>query len=434
MVESIGEKIKKLRKALSMTQTELAGNEMTKSMLSQIENNQAFPSMKNLQYISQRLGKPVSYFFDSPDIVNNDLHAGEINSILKKADMLIEKRETQTALQLLNELVKKYELKDGTKIYGDYLYTFGKCLIYLNKHDEGEEQFKKAIEIFIAHDSYIEASKAYIEFTDRLMGQFEFEEALNYIAKAEEMYKKSAYRDMIYEIEMLYLKSYINSAIGHTKETLEELDKAIEITNESGTYYKTDELYRMKSVIFFIEGKYEDFLYNIKKAMQFAEFTENKANIGRIALNLCIYYINANDIQNAEKYIKIYEDSGDRERFLYYIQKAKIHYLMGEYEKAYESIRRVNYGYHITHKFDYLFLWTGKIYEGMILSRIGRIQEAVDAIKEAVSKLELLPSSINLGFAYKNLSALLYETGDYKGAYEALSKSTECGYKGEGLI
>ena len=62
MTQKLGDKIKLLRKELNMTQSELAGNEMTKSMLSQIENNSAMPSMKNLQYLAARLGKPVSYF------------------------------------------------------------------------------------------------------------------------------------------------------------------------------------------------------------------------------------------------------------------------------------------------------------------------------------------------------------------------------------
>ncbi len=64
MAQSLGEKIKALRKELNMTQTDLAGSEMTKSMLSQIENNLATPSMKNLQYLASKLGKSMAYFLD----------------------------------------------------------------------------------------------------------------------------------------------------------------------------------------------------------------------------------------------------------------------------------------------------------------------------------------------------------------------------------
>jgi tetratricopeptide (TPR) repeat protein len=185
----------------------------------------------------------------------------------------------------------------------------------------------------------------------------------------------------------------------------------------------TDELYRMKSVVYLMQEKYEDFLYNINRAMQFARFTENRDNIGRAALNLSIYYTRINDLEKAEKYIKICEENIGRIRFIYYIQKAKIYYARGEYEKAHETIRKVDYGYFITHRFDYLNLWSAKTYEGMILYKLGRAEEALKSLEESISRLETLPKSIYLGFAYKNLSRINYESGDFKGAYEALNKS-----------
>ena len=52
---SIGEKIKKLRTAKLMTQADLAGTEITRNMLSRIENGAAKPSMETLYYIAARL-------------------------------------------------------------------------------------------------------------------------------------------------------------------------------------------------------------------------------------------------------------------------------------------------------------------------------------------------------------------------------------------
>src|SRR4051794_7464652 len=52
----LGNKIKTLRKALGMTQSELAGNRLTKGMLSQIENSKSTPSMSTLEYLAQQLG------------------------------------------------------------------------------------------------------------------------------------------------------------------------------------------------------------------------------------------------------------------------------------------------------------------------------------------------------------------------------------------
>ena len=52
---NIGRKIKKLRTAKLMTQSELAGEEITRNMLSRIENGSANPSLETICYLAKRL-------------------------------------------------------------------------------------------------------------------------------------------------------------------------------------------------------------------------------------------------------------------------------------------------------------------------------------------------------------------------------------------
>ena len=58
---SIGTKIRDLRASKMMTQQELAGDHITRNMLSRIENGFALPSLPSLIYISERLGVPPGY-------------------------------------------------------------------------------------------------------------------------------------------------------------------------------------------------------------------------------------------------------------------------------------------------------------------------------------------------------------------------------------
>ena len=58
---TVGEKIKKLRTAKLMTQNELAGSEITRNMLSQIENGQATPSLTTIKYLASRLNVSAGY-------------------------------------------------------------------------------------------------------------------------------------------------------------------------------------------------------------------------------------------------------------------------------------------------------------------------------------------------------------------------------------
>ncbi|PKM51371.1 MAG: hypothetical protein CVV02_07130 [Firmicutes bacterium HGW-Firmicutes-7] len=62
---TLGHKVKEARIAKQMTQKELAGDFITRNMLSQIENDNAAPSIKTIEYIASILDKPISYFMDS---------------------------------------------------------------------------------------------------------------------------------------------------------------------------------------------------------------------------------------------------------------------------------------------------------------------------------------------------------------------------------
>ncbi|WP_080843955.1 helix-turn-helix domain-containing protein [Cytobacillus gottheilii] len=61
---AIGSRIKELRKALKLSQVELAKDICTQAQISKIEKGDVFPYASTLYLISQRLGVDVNYFFD----------------------------------------------------------------------------------------------------------------------------------------------------------------------------------------------------------------------------------------------------------------------------------------------------------------------------------------------------------------------------------
>lgn len=58
---NIGEKIKNLRMSKMMTQQELAGDFITRNMLSRIEHGAALPSLPTVVYLANRLGVPAGF-------------------------------------------------------------------------------------------------------------------------------------------------------------------------------------------------------------------------------------------------------------------------------------------------------------------------------------------------------------------------------------
>lgn len=69
----LGKKIRDARLEAGLSQRQLCGEEITRNMLSLIENGSAKPSMKTLQYLAGRLGKNVSYFLEETAVLSPNL-------------------------------------------------------------------------------------------------------------------------------------------------------------------------------------------------------------------------------------------------------------------------------------------------------------------------------------------------------------------------
>lgn len=80
---NIGEKIKKLRTAKLMTQAELAGGEITRNMLSRIENGAALPSLSTVLYIASRLNVSPGFLLASEEDELLYFKSQEIDNIKK---------------------------------------------------------------------------------------------------------------------------------------------------------------------------------------------------------------------------------------------------------------------------------------------------------------------------------------------------------------
>lgn len=76
---TMGQRILAARLAAGLSQRELAGEEITRNMLSSLEHDAANPSVATLRYLAQRLGRPVGYFLgeDGPGEAIAAFEAGD---------------------------------------------------------------------------------------------------------------------------------------------------------------------------------------------------------------------------------------------------------------------------------------------------------------------------------------------------------------------
>lgn len=62
LASDLGARVRSARKELGLSQAQLAGDELTKGFISQLESGLVRPSIRSLQLLAARLGKPLDYF------------------------------------------------------------------------------------------------------------------------------------------------------------------------------------------------------------------------------------------------------------------------------------------------------------------------------------------------------------------------------------
>lgn len=121
---NLGQRIRKLRKRLDLTQKEFAGRVVGKvdyTYIGRMERGEQYPSLKMLERIGKAFSVPLSYFFEDDSILNSlNLLPGEVKDLLKdrrrqnllKISRALNARDLGLVMQIINILAERIPGKD----------------------------------------------------------------------------------------------------------------------------------------------------------------------------------------------------------------------------------------------------------------------------------------------------------------------------------
>ena len=99
-VSALGERLRQLRVAAGMTQTELAGERFSKEYVSQIERGKTRPTPETVEWLARRLGVDPAFLTSG---VSSD-ERGRIELRLAQADALLESEQNEDAVALYEDV------------------------------------------------------------------------------------------------------------------------------------------------------------------------------------------------------------------------------------------------------------------------------------------------------------------------------------------
>ncbi|KMP20576.1 MULTISPECIES: helix-turn-helix domain-containing protein [Bacillus] len=399
---TLGEKIKALRKEKKLTQTALAGSELTKSMLSQIENGKATPSMKTLQYIAEKLECETSFLLEEDE--------EEIVELIQKMEPLIKSNKCDEVYKTLLPIVQK-ELPltlNTARLYKQFIT--GAAIM----NDYNIEYYvETAVSIFEKYTLYRESTETKLLFYYMLFKRKKYKECLQIIATIRDEYKaKNLEMDLITHIQLYLKEAIILLAYGNYKKCEKVILDALAFSKKHQVYYKTDEFYRILSYQKVITADKEQYLYYIKKSEQFAIFTEDILSIAIIDILKAYYYntitneytIALEHLEQFREKLKdepIFQDDG-----LYYLEKGKSLYGLKRYKEALAILKQATIPDYMSHPLDQSWVLTAGSYRALCYIELQDKKSALKEAKEAVQAIDSYPDSIFTSFIKETLQII----------------------------
>lgn len=415
-MDSLGARIRKLRKERKLTLEALAGDRLTKGMLSQIENEKAKPSMDSLDYIADRLGVKASELLE-------EVTPASIRQLLEQVEILF-------AEVKWGDIVRHQEIVDLIKPSVESLpdsYEAGRLLyIYaVTQYEAGvtswESTLLQARTVFKEINLLTHWFKTYILQISILAEKRNYDLAYACILQAQEIVEQEDYQlDSREALSMTYYTSIFQLAIGEHEEGKKLINETITNAHKNQLFYQIDDMYRIGSYCAMIDHDFEQAEHMFMKLEQYQAFAE-RVQVDAFIFILRAHYYN-NYKLNYEKalieieryYELIHEDLEILDPNYYYAEKGKSLYLLERYEEAkaaFEHFTKIPT--FISHPYDILGLNECFSYKALCYAHFGELTTAYDIAKMAYNdSLDLvdLPYKRKIEEVYLTIKAQIDST------------------------
>lgn len=385
---SLGERIRELRKEKKMTLQQLAGDAITKGMLSLIENNKAKPSMESLQHIASSLEVSVSDLLE-------DSSSTEKKEIVRQAEELYKKLsypDTKIFSEILNLIAPHLPAKGRGYLDARLLDLYTR-IAYESGNPDWKSYCSRAITLYEEIQVARRAASLRLFRISVKFREKQYEEALRQLLEERQsLEQQSVWTDPLSRLDYDYSEAVFYYAVGQQDKALDTMHAAIEFSKQQKVFYRLDHLYRLAIIHAIMAGNEKEAKMYISRLEAYGLFTDDAEVTEFIQLIWVHYYTSyTKQIDEADKLMqKILKTSKpleelDSER----VEYAKILYYKEQIDKAQEVLENTPPPpYFVTHPIDLSMYSEREYYLAKIYQQQGESDKALAIAEEAWEQLD----------------------------------------------
>lgn len=397
----LGERIREIRKKKKMTLEALAGEELTKGMLSLIENNKANPSIESLSYIAKRLGVELTDLLQETSTL-------ELREILEKAEKLYNTQEAhhKQLIALIDPYLPK--LTQGYEA-ARLLDLYSRCL-FKEKKDGWQDLSDRAAKMY--DEMNITGKRASVGIFQSMVKfvEHDYTHALTILLNEREKIEAThSYIDPITRVDLDYHEAILHFAVGNSKEATRVMENAINFSKEHRIYFRIDDLYRLACAHALLTKDVAKKDHYATKLKQYGEFAEDPNSI--IFYDLIMVMTLIEEKQGYQQALEIIDQFVNDPKIEVYhlVEKGKALYFLCQFKEAILCFEKVEVPVDTHHPFDLALLYVSDSYKALCYLELGNLEKAFQSARSAVEKFEPLPHTSYKDFAMETYKRIQIE-------------------------
>lgn len=166
------------RSQLGLSQAQLAGKDLTRAFISQVENGRCTPSPQTLKLLADRLQKPLSFFLEEGQADQVGLRF-----LWKSAREDAAAKRWMEAKEKLGEALQLANRGEVGDLSAEIQLLYGEALFRCNEYDTALDHLEEALEQFGARGKGVETSRIWLLMGNCYWGLEQFSSASRYYKK-----------------------------------------------------------------------------------------------------------------------------------------------------------------------------------------------------------------------------------------------------------
>lgn len=409
-MNELGERIKKYRKEKKLTLAQLAGDRLTKGMLSLIENGKAQPSMESLHYIAEQLGVDVATLL-------HDKRIEEYRALLLELEEeFVQIKQDPDDAKIITKVLQRIE-PILTELQGQSYEEIRLQELYTQmRHYEGDYDKQAFLEIIDRYEqihAYSRMIKGYFYLCWKEFGEHHYEQALEYLVEAERRAEPYQFLvDDLSKLDLYYNLTVMYLAVDDEQNAEHYLQQALSIAKTKKIYYRLDDFYRLLFVQAVGKADAEKAAYYLRKLTLLVELSEDDEMHMYVAY--CELHFttmierNYDEVESKLVEIKAKASGivGMELSGLFECEQVYAYYRLGRFADGIEAGKEIQIPSYIHHPIDLVIFYRFYAVRALCYVALGNIEAAKRDILYAKNGAELFPPTSYKEFieqAYKGI-------------------------------